>query len=98
MLAAAARAAHLFEHGPRALLADWMAWPFLGADADGVLAAGRAITGDVGGLFATWMAARSRISEDWLTDSGAQQHVILGAGLDSSVWRNVWLTRSPQAA
>jgi methyltransferase (TIGR00027 family) len=33
------------------------------------------------------MAARSRVSEDWLGASGAEQYVILGAGLDSFAWR-----------
>jgi len=36
---------------------------------------------------ATWVAARSRISEDWLAASGAEQYAILGAGLDSFAWR-----------
>jgi methyltransferase (TIGR00027 family) len=38
-------------------------------------------------LIANWMAARSRIAEDWLLESGAEQYVLLGAGLDSFAWR-----------
>jgi methyltransferase (TIGR00027 family) len=37
--------------------------------------------------FMTWFAARSRLAEDWLAQSQAQQYVILGAGLDSFAWR-----------
>jgi methyltransferase (TIGR00027 family) len=35
----------------------------------------------------TWIAARTRIAEDWLTTSKAEQYVILGAGLDTFAWR-----------
>jgi methyltransferase (TIGR00027 family) len=36
---------------------------------------------------ATWVTARSRIAEDWLAASDAEQYVLLGAGLDSFAWR-----------
>jgi methyltransferase (TIGR00027 family) len=77
----------VLHHGPGALLADPLAWPFVGADADAVLAGGRALIGDREVPFSTWFAARSRMTEDWLAASGAQQYVILGAGLDSFAWR-----------
>jgi methyltransferase (TIGR00027 family) len=37
--------------------------------------------------FVAWLAARSRLAEDWLAASGAEQYVVLGAGLDSFAWR-----------
>src|SRR5690348_6805530 len=43
--------------------------------------------GDSAPLLATWLAARSRFTEDWLARSGAVQYVILGPGLDSVPWR-----------
>ena len=36
-----------------------------------------------------WVAARSRLAEDWLITSDAEQYVILGAGLDSFAWRQL---------
>jgi methyltransferase (TIGR00027 family) len=88
MLAAAARAAHLFRHGHRAVLSDWLAWPFLGRDAETILETGRVLLGENGDAFATWIAARSRITEDWLQASAARRYLILGAGLDSFAWRS----------
>ena len=87
MTAAMGRAAHLIHYGPRALLADWLAWPLVGANAEAILAGYRALMGDQEVPFATWFGARSRLTEDWLAVSGAEQHVILGAGLDSFGWR-----------
>jgi methyltransferase (TIGR00027 family) len=87
MMAACARGWHLFNHGPRAVLADWLAWPLVGSEAEDLMAGIREAFGDVVGLLATWVAARSRFVEDWLTASGADQYVILGAGLDSFAWR-----------
>jgi O-methyltransferase involved in polyketide biosynthesis len=43
--------------------------------------------GDAADPFTTWVTARSRITEDWLGSSAAEQYVILGAGLDSFAWR-----------
>jgi methyltransferase (TIGR00027 family) len=86
MMVACARAWHLFEHGPRAVLSDWLAWPLVGSAAEELMGAMRAALGDVTQL-ATWPAARSRLDEDWLAASGAHQYVILGAGLDSFAWR-----------
>jgi methyltransferase (TIGR00027 family) len=86
-MAAVARAMHLFHHGPRALLVDWLAWPLVGDAAEAVAAAGSSVLGDLRLPFTTWFAARSRISEDWLMSSKAEQYVILGAGLDSFAWR-----------
>jgi methyltransferase (TIGR00027 family) len=87
MMTAGGRGWHLFTHGPRAVLGDWLAWPLIGGPAEALLAGMRTAFGDVTGQAATWIAARSRISEDWLAASGAQQYVILGAGLDSFAWR-----------
>lgn len=86
-LAAVARAVHLFHHGPRALLADWLAWPLVGAPAEAIAAAGPRVLGDCEQPFVTWFAARARITEDWFAASAADQYVILGAGLDSYAWR-----------
>jgi methyltransferase (TIGR00027 family) len=87
MITACGRGWHLFSHGPRAVLVDWLAWPLIGSAAEAVLAGVRAAFGDLLGPIATWVAARSRIGEDWLAASGAGQYVILGAGLDSFAWR-----------
>jgi methyltransferase (TIGR00027 family) len=69
------------------VLADWLGWPLVGANADTVLANLRNMLGDDEVPFLTFVAARSRIAEDWLVASGAKQYVILGAGLDSFAWR-----------
>jgi len=87
MLAAIGRIAHLFAYGPRALVADWLAWPLLGSDAETLLKVGRELIGEHAIDYATWHAARTRFSEDWLIASQARQYVILGAGLDSFAWR-----------
>jgi methyltransferase (TIGR00027 family) len=88
MIAAMARASHLLHYGPRALLADWFAWPLAGADAEAILAKRRELPGNLDEVpICVWLAARSQLAEDWLTISGAEQYVILGAGLDSFAWR-----------
>ena len=88
MIAAMARASHLLHYGPRALLADWLAWPLAGADAEAILAKRRELLSDLDVVpICVWIAARSRLAEDWLTTSAAEQYVILGAGLDSFAWR-----------
>ena len=88
MIAAMARASHLLHYGPRALLADWLAWPLVGADAEAILAKRRELLGDLDVVrLSVWMAARSRLAEDWLTISAAEQYVVLGAGLHSFAWR-----------
>src|SRR5262245_56524675 len=87
MMTAVGRAVHLLHHGPRAVLADWLGWPLVGADADAVLANLRNLLGDDEVPFLSFIAARSRLAEDWLGASGATQYVILGAGLDSFAWR-----------
>lgn len=87
MLAAAARAGHLLTYGPRALVNDWLVWPLLGADAEAYLERGRALIGEAAVDYATWHAARTRLPEDWLAGSSAEQYVILGSGLDSFAWR-----------
>jgi methyltransferase (TIGR00027 family) len=86
-MAAVARAMHLFHHGPRALLVDWLAWPLVGEAAEAIAAAGPSLLGNLQVPFTTWFAARSRITEDRLVASNAEQYVILGAGLDSFAWR-----------
>ena len=40
MIAACARGAHLLVHGPRAVLADWLAWPLIGSGAEAIAARG----------------------------------------------------------
>ena len=88
MIAARARASHLLHYGPRALLADWLAWPLAGAYAEAILAKRRELPDNLDEVpICVWVAARSRLTEDWLTISGAEQYVILGAGLDSFAWR-----------
>ena len=88
MIAAVARGSHLLRYGPRALVADWLAWPLVGAPAEAILAAQIEMLGglDVAPM-CSWIAARSRLAEDWLSTSAAEQYVILGAGLDSFAWR-----------
>jgi hypothetical protein len=56
----------------------------VGADADMVLADLRNMLGRDEVPFLTFVAARSRIAEDWLVASGAKQYVILG-GLTRSL-------------
>jgi methyltransferase (TIGR00027 family) len=87
MMAAVGRGWHLFNHGPRAVLADWLAWPLVGNEAEALMPQLRAVFGELREPLATWMSARSRFCEDWLAQSGAEQYVILGAGLDSFAWR-----------
>jgi methyltransferase (TIGR00027 family) len=87
MLAATARASHLLHYGPRALLADWPAWPLVGAAADAILGQIHMLGGPDVVPICGWIAARSRLAEDWLAVSAAEQYVILGAGLDSFAWR-----------
>jgi methyltransferase (TIGR00027 family) len=89
MMAACARGWHLLLHGPRAVLADWFAWPLVGSEAEAMTASLRPAFGDVVVELATWVAARSRMAEDWLAASGAEQYLVLGAGLDSFAWRQV---------
>ena len=93
MSAAVARSAHLIHRGPRAILADWMAWPLVGADADAVIADVRPVLGEDDIPFAAWFAARHRLAEEWLAASGAAQYVVLGAGLDSFAWRQTGSVR-----
>jgi methyltransferase (TIGR00027 family) len=87
MMAACARGWHLFNHGSRAVLADWLAWPLVGSEAEALMAGIRGAFGEVFASIATWVAARSRFVEDWQEASGADRYVILGAGLDSFAWR-----------
>jgi methyltransferase (TIGR00027 family) len=87
LMAACARAVHLLIYGPRAVLLDWLAWPLVGAEAESLAATLRAMFGDGTSRLTTWIAARSRFTEDWLEGSGAAQYVVLGAGLDSFAWR-----------
>jgi len=87
MLAAAARASHILSHGPRAVINDWLAWPLLGSDAETYLERGLPVMGEYAVEYATWHAARTRLPEDWVAASAAEQYVLLGAGLDSFAWR-----------
>ena len=87
MLTATIRGWHLLVHGRDAVLGDWFGWPFVGDEAENILAGWLSIFGDSADEFTTWVAARSRIAEDWLAASAAKQYVSLGAGLDSFAWR-----------
>jgi methyltransferase (TIGR00027 family) len=87
MMAATGRAVHLLHHGPRALLQDWLAWPLVGPAADELVAVVRPLVAEQEVPFGTWFGARSRLAEDWLAEGGAEQYVVLGAGLDSFAWR-----------
>ncbi|MBV9818116.1 MAG: class I SAM-dependent methyltransferase [Solirubrobacterales bacterium] len=86
MLAAGGRKSHLLMHGPRAVLTDWLAWPFVGCEAEAPAASARTAFGERAAVLATCVSARSRITEDWLASSGAEQYVALSAGLDSFAW------------
>jgi methyltransferase (TIGR00027 family) len=87
MMAACTRGAHLLMNGSDALLFDWLAWPLVGSEAEAMTNGLRDAFGEVSIRIANWMAARSRIAEDWLAASGATDYVLLGAGLDSFAWR-----------
>jgi methyltransferase (TIGR00027 family) len=87
MMAACARGGHLLYSGPDAVLFDWLAWPLVGSEAEAMATGYREAFGDVSIRIANWLAARSRITEDWLAASGATEYVLLGAGLDSFAWR-----------
>ncbi len=86
MMAAGGRGWHLFNHGPRAVFHDWLGWPLVGGEVEPLLEQVRGAFGDTTRI-ATWLAGRSRITEEWLSESGAKQYVLLGAGLDSFAWR-----------
>ena len=88
MMVAAARGAHLIRYGRRAVLADWLGWPLVGGSAEALMSRFRAVFGALSDPMATWLSARSRFGEDWMSGSGAEQYVILGAGLDSFAWRH----------
>jgi methyltransferase (TIGR00027 family) len=87
MMAACARGGHLLYSGPDAVLFDWLAWPLVGSEAEAMATGYREAFGEVSIRIANWLAARSRITEDWLAASGATEYVLLGAGLDSFAWR-----------
>jgi methyltransferase (TIGR00027 family) len=87
MVTALARSLHLLHYGHRALLTDPYAWPLVGADADAIVSATRPLVGDLEVPLTTWLAARARLTEDWLEAARAEQYVVLGAGLDSFAWR-----------
>ena len=64
-----------------------MAWPLLGDDAQRLASRLQTRFAHNYDRLATWIAARSRYAEEWLTASGAEQYVILGTGLDTFAWR-----------
>lgn len=86
-MAALGRATHLHHHGLDALLADWLAWPFVGPEADAIVGGLRPLLAADMVPTATWFAARARLTEDWLAASDTHQYVVLGAGLDTFAWR-----------
>ena len=87
-----ARAYHQIADPPP-ILSDPLAAPLLGVTSDELVAAGEPTDENPGSgahsrprrLF---FAARSRFAEDRITATGAQQAVILGAGLDTFAYRN----------
>jgi len=87
MMAACARGGHLLNYGPDAVLFDWLAWPLVGTEAEAMTNGLRDAFGEVSIRISNWLAARSRIAEDWLAASGATDYVLFGAGLDSFGWR-----------
>lgn len=87
MMAACGRGGHLLNYCSDAVLFDWLAWPLIGSEAEAMTSGLREAFGEVSIRIANWLAARSRITEDWLAASGATEYVVLGAGLDSFAWR-----------
>lgn len=89
LLCAAARAAHLLVDGAPTIFADTVARRLLGPDGEEaigyhlaqpdhpLLRAGRAE-----------VTTRARFAEDLLAASGARQHVVVGAGLDTYAYRH----------
>ena len=89
LLCAAARAAHLLVDGAPTIFADTVARRLLGPDGEEaigyhraqpdhpLLSAGRAE-----------VTTRARFAEDLLGASGARQHVVVGAGLDTYAYRH----------
>jgi methyltransferase (TIGR00027 family) len=87
--AAAARAAHLLVDRAPLIFADPLAYPLLGERAEELVAYHRG-HGDhpvLAGARAA-VTTRSRYTEDRLAALGADQYVILGAGLDSYAYRS----------
>jgi methyltransferase (TIGR00027 family) len=88
MMSACGRGWHLMTAGDSAALKDWLAWPLVGSAAEPMVAQFVDMFGREACLASSaWLAARVRITEAWLADSGASHYVILGAGLDSYAWR-----------
>lgn len=89
LTAAAARAAHLAVDAPPRIFADTLAATLLGPHADELLAYHHA-RGDhpiLAGARAQTVI-RARIAEATLAASGADQYVLLGAGLDTYAYRS----------
>ena len=89
LTAAAARAAHLDVDAPPRIFADTLAATLLGPLADELLAYHRT-RGDhpiLAGARAQ-TTIRARVAEHTLADSGADQYVLLGAGLDTYAYRS----------
>jgi methyltransferase (TIGR00027 family) len=88
IMTAGSRGWHLVRHGKQAVFDDWVGWPLAGSDFEGFLDSFGSLLGDALDPMGTWIAARSRITEDWLATSEREQFVILGAGLDTYAWRH----------
>jgi methyltransferase (TIGR00027 family) len=89
MMSACGRGWHLIAAGETAALKDWLAWPLVGPIAEPLVSQLMAAIGRDGCVgAAAWLAARVRITEGWLEESGASHYVVLGAGLDSYAWRH----------
>jgi len=97
MRVAMRRAAHQIFDVPR-VLDDPIALPIIGAETAAKVEAERSKQeGRVARTIRAFMAARSRFAEDELARSigrGATQYVILGAGLDTFAYRNLFADSS----
>jgi methyltransferase (TIGR00027 family) len=84
------RAAHQLLDRPL-ILEDPYALKIIGPDAEAATMA--KAHGQVSSSFRAFMAVRSRYSEDELANAvarGVRQYVVLGAGLDTFAWRNLF--------
>lgn len=94
MITAVGRARHRLRHEHPWVLDDPYALSLVGPSWESVLASVEtAFAGDVGEQATAGVCARTRFAEDRV-NSGTNQYVILGAGLDSFAWRRPDLLRT----